>query len=183
MWNLSDEALLAGLGSGDRDAAAVFVRRFQRRVFGLTLSVLRDRGAAEEAAQESFVRAWRHASAYDPRRGTVAAWLLTIARNVSINMLTARRFDPIDPEVLLAMEGKRPAEAGAEAQVADRELLREPLARLPEDQRRALVLAVFYGFTAREIGELDGVPLGTVKTRIRSAMMKLRSQLKVPDER
>jgi RNA polymerase sigma factor (sigma-70 family) len=113
----------------------------------------------------------------------VAAWLLTIARNVAINMLPARRFDPIDPEVLLAMEGKRPPEAGAEAQVADRELLREPLARLPEDQRRALVLAVFYGYTAREISELDGVPLGTVKTRIRSAMLKLRASLGVPDER
>jgi RNA polymerase sigma-70 factor (ECF subfamily) len=185
MGNLSDEALLAGLGSGDRDAAAVLVRRFQRRVFGLTLSVLRDRGAAEEAAQESFVRVWRHAAAYDPRRGTVAAWLLAIARNVAINMLPARRFDPIDPEVLLAMEGKRPPEAGAgaEAQVADRELLREPLARLPGDQRRALVLAVFYGYTAREISELDGVPLGTVKTRIRSAMLKLRASLGVPDER
>jgi RNA polymerase sigma factor (sigma-70 family) len=183
MLNLSDESLLAGLGSGDSDAAAVFVRRFQRRVFGLTLSVLRDHGAAEEAAQESFVRAWRHASAYDPRRGTVAAWLLTIARNVSINMLPARRFDPIDPEVLLAMEAKRPREEGADAQVVDSELLREPLARLPGDQRRALVLAVFYGFTAREISELDGVPLGTVKTRIRSAMMKLRSELKVSDDR
>jgi RNA polymerase sigma-70 factor (ECF subfamily) len=90
MGNLSDEALLAGLGSGYRDAAAVLVRRFQRRVFGLTLSVLRDRGAAEEAAQESFLRAWRHAAAYDPRRGTVAAWLLTVARNVAINMLPAR---------------------------------------------------------------------------------------------
>jgi RNA polymerase sigma factor (sigma-70 family) len=183
MWNLSDESLLAGLGSGDPDAAASFVRRFQRRVFGLTLSVLRDRGAAEEAAQESFVRAWRHAAAYDPRRGTVAGWLLTIARNVSINMLPARRFDPIDPEVLLAMEARRPPERGVEGRVEDRELLREPLARLPEDQRRALVLAVFYGFTAREISELDGVPLGTVKTRIRSAMLKLRSQLRVPDER
>jgi RNA polymerase sigma factor (sigma-70 family) len=183
MRNLSDESLLAGLGSGDRDAAAVFVRRFQHRVFGLTLSVLRDRGAAEEAAQESFVRAWRHASAYDPRRGTVAAWLLTIARNVSINMLTARRFDPVDPEAVLAMEAKRPPEGGTEARVEDRELLREPLARLPGDQRRALGLAVFYGLTAREISELDGVPLGTVKTRIRSAMLKLRSQLRVPDER
>ena len=183
MWNLSDESLLAGLGSGDPDAAATFVRRFQRRVFGLALSVLRDRGAAEEAAQESFVRAWRHASAYDPRRGTVAAWLLTIARNVSINMLPARRFDPVDPEALLAMEAERPSERGAEPRVEDRELLREPLARLPADQRRALVLAVFYGFTAREISELDGVPLGTVKTRIRSAMMRLRSQLRVPDER
>jgi DNA-directed RNA polymerase specialized sigma24 family protein len=84
---LSDESLLAGLGSGDPDAAVDFVRRFQRRVFGLTFAILRDRAAAEEAAQESFLRAWRHASAYDPRRGTVAAWLLTIARNVSINML------------------------------------------------------------------------------------------------
>jgi DNA-directed RNA polymerase specialized sigma24 family protein len=104
VWQLSDESLLAGLGSGDPDAAADFVRRFQRRVFGLTFSILRDRAAAEEAAQESFVRAWRHASAYDPRRGTVAAWLLTIARNVSINMLPTRRFDPIDPEALLALE-------------------------------------------------------------------------------
>jgi RNA polymerase sigma factor (sigma-70 family) len=180
---LSDESLLAGLGSGDPDAASAFVRRFQRRVFGLTFSVLRDRGAAEEAAQESFVRAWRHASAYDPRRGTVAAWLLTIARNVSINMLPTRRFDPIDPELLLALESKRPHEHGSEAQVVASELLREPLARLPGDQRRALVLAGFYGFTAREISELDGVPLGTVKTRIRSAMLKLRSQLRVSDDR
>ncbi|HEY2640667.1 MAG TPA: sigma factor, partial [Streptosporangiaceae bacterium] len=84
MWILSDEALLAGLGSGDPEAAAAFVDRFQRRVFGLTLSILRDRQAAEEAAQEAFVRAWRHASTYDPRKGTVAAWLLMIARNVSI---------------------------------------------------------------------------------------------------
>jgi RNA polymerase sigma factor (sigma-70 family) len=180
---LLDESLLLGLGSGDPDAARDFVRRFQHRVFGLTFSILRDRGAAEEAAQESFVRAWKHASAYDPRRGTVAAWLLTIARNVSINMLPARRSDPIDPEVLLALEGKRPQEDAVEEQVVDSELLREPLARLPADQRRALVLAVFYGFTAREIGELDGVPLGTVKTRIRSAMLKLRSQLKVSDDR
>jgi RNA polymerase sigma-70 factor (ECF subfamily) len=132
MWNLSDESLLAGLGSRDRDAAAAFVRR----VFGLTLSILRDRGAAEEAAQETFVRAWRHASAYDPRRGTVAAWLLTIARNVSINMLPARRFDPIDPELLLTMEAKRPPERGAEARVVDRELLREPPRRKVPGRRR-----------------------------------------------
>jgi RNA polymerase sigma factor (sigma-70 family) len=175
MENLSDESLLAGLGSRDPDAALALVRRFQHRVFGLTLSILRDRGAAEEAAQETFVRAWRHAAAYDPRRGTVAAWLLTIARNVSINMLPARRFDP---EALLAMEAKRPRQEGVEAQVVDAELLREPLARLPGEQRRALVLAVFYGFTAREISERDGLPLGTVKTRIRSAMLKLRTQLR-----
>jgi len=180
---LSDESLLVGLGSGDPDAAADFVRRFQRRVFGLTFSILRDRAAAEEAAQESFLRAWRHASTYDPRRGTVAGWLLTIARNVSINMLPTRRFDPVDPELIVALEARRPHQDRIAAQVVDSELLREPLARLPGNQRRALVLAVFYGFTAREISELDGVPLGTVKTRIRSAMLKLRSQLRVSDDR
>ena len=100
---LSDEALLAGMGSGDATAAAEFVRRFERRIFGLTLSILRDRGAAEEAAQETFVRAWRHASGFDARRGSVAAWLLTIARNTSINMLPSRRADPVDPEVLLGL--------------------------------------------------------------------------------
>lgn len=68
------------------------------------------------------MRAWRHASAYDPRRGTVAAWLLTIARNVSINMLPTRRSDPIDPEVLVALEAKRPHEDRTEAQVVDSEL-------------------------------------------------------------
>jgi RNA polymerase sigma factor (sigma-70 family) len=182
MWNLSDESLLAGLGSGDRDAAAAFLERFQPRVFGLTYSILRDRGAAEEAAQEAFVRAWRHASAYDPRRGTVAAWLLTIARNVSINMLPARRFNPIDPEALLAMEAGQPHDGGDSLQAIDSEPLRQALRRLPEDQRRALVMAVFYGYTAKEMSEFDGVPLGTAKTRIRSAMMKLRAELGVSDD-
>jgi RNA polymerase sigma-70 factor (ECF subfamily) len=98
-------------------------------------------------------------------------------------MLPARRFDPIDPQDVLALGSRRPRGDGTEARVVDTELLREPLARLPDDQRRALVLAVFYGFTAREISDLDGVPLGTVKTRIRSAMVKLRSQLKVSDDR
>lgn len=182
VWNLSDESLLAGLGSGDPDASAAFVRRFQHRVFGLTMSILRDRGAAEEAAQETFVRVWRHASAFDPRRGAVAGWLLTIARNVSINMLPSRRVDPVDP-ALLAEVTNGPAAEGPEERVTNFEYLRRALARVPEDQRRPLVLAAFYGFTAKEVSELDGVPLGTVKTRIRSAMMKLRSELGVSDER
>lgn len=183
MWQLSDESLLAGLGSRDPDAAAAFVRRFERRVFGLTLSILRDRGAAEEAAQETFVRAWRHASAFDPRRGTVAAWLLTIARNVSINMLPARRVDPIDPALLASIAAEDPDRDGIEERVVASETVRGALARLPEEQRRALVLSAFYGFTAKETSELDRVPLGTVKTRIRSAMLKLRSELGVPDDR
>jgi RNA polymerase sigma factor (sigma-70 family) len=183
MWQISDESLVAGLASGDRDAAAAFVRRFQSRVYGLTFSILRDHGVAEDAAQETFVRAWRHAAAFDPRRGTVPGWLLTIARNVSINMLPRRNVDPIDPEILVALSGKKTQDAGPEAQIVDSEILREELARLPEEQRRALILAAFYGFTAKEISRLDGLPLGTAKTRIRSAMMKLRSRLEVSDDR
>jgi RNA polymerase sigma-70 factor (ECF subfamily) len=183
MRSLSDEALLAGLGSGDPDAAATFVNRFQRRVFGMTLSILRDRQVAEEAAQEAFVRAWRHASTYDPRKGTVAAWLLMIARNVSINMLPSHRSDPVDPEVLVGLLDAGPSQ-GRDGQLAPvSEPMREALLRLPEEQRRALVLAVFYGYTGREVSEQDGTPVGTVKTRIRAALMRLRSELGVSDER
>jgi len=180
---LSDEALLTGLGSGDPDAAAAFVDRFQRRVFGMTLSILQDRQAAEEAAQEAFIRAWRHAAAYDPRRGAVAAWLLTIARNVAVNMLPSHRTYPVDPEALLSLHDAQPS-PDADGQTAPvSEPMREALMGLPGEQRRALVLAVFYGFTAREVSELDQTPVGTVKTRIRTALMRLRSQLGVRDER
>jgi RNA polymerase sigma factor (sigma-70 family) len=183
VWTLSDEASLAGLGSGDPDAAGAFVERFQRRVYGMTLSILHDPGAAEEAAQETFVRAWRYASAYDARRGTVAAWLLTIARNVSINMLPTRPAEAVDPDVLVGLQGSDPSPNG-DGQVAPvSEPMREVLVRIPQEQRRALVLSVFYGFTAREVSELDGVPLGTVKTRVRTALQRLRSELGVNDER
>jgi RNA polymerase sigma factor (sigma-70 family) len=182
MGTLSDEALLAGLGSGDPDAAAAFVDRFQRRVFGMTLSVLQDRQAAEEAAQEAFVRAWRHASTYDPRKGTVVAWLLMIARNVSINLLPSHRSYPVDPDVLMGWQDLE-SPAGRDGQLAPvSEPVRQALMRVPAEQRRALVLAVFYGYTAREVGELDRTPVGTVKTRIRAALMRLRSDLGVGDE-
>ena len=180
---LSDESLLAGMGSGDPDAAVEFVRRFERRVFGLTLSILRDRGAAEEAAQETFVRVWKHASAYDPRRGNVAAWLLTIARNQSINMLPTRRADPVDPELLAALQDGHGIRVGDPQVARVSEPMRDVLRRLPAEQRRALVLAVFYGFTAREMAELDGTALGTVKTRVRTALIKLRAELGASDDR
>jgi RNA polymerase sigma factor (sigma-70 family) len=179
--SLTDETLLAGLGSGDPDAAASFVSRYQRRVFGLTRSILRDDAAAEEAAQETFVRAWRHADAYDPRRGSVPAWLLTIARNVSLTMLVPeRRHDPIDPELLAAIESREPDDH--EERIADAAMLRAAMAALPEEQRRALLLAAFYGFSAREVSELDEIPLGTAKTRIRTAMLRLRSALEMDDD-
>src|SRR5256885_271980 len=155
---LSDEALLTGLGSGDPDAAAAFVDRFQRRVFGMTLSILQDRQAAEEAAQEAFVRAWRHAAAYDPRRGAVAAWLLTIARNVAVNMLPAHRAYPVDPEALLGLQETRPS-PDADGQLAPvSQPMREALMRLPGEQRRGLGVAGFFRFTPPAGGGLGQNP-------------------------
>ncbi|MFL5870947.1 MAG: RNA polymerase sigma factor [Solirubrobacterales bacterium] len=174
MWPVTDEALITALAAGDAEAATAFVRRFQARVFGLAATMTGDRSVAEEIAQETFVRAWRHASAYDPRRGRVATWLLSITRNLSIDHLRGRRADPIDPADLGARERAlwtAPNPDDAAAEVSD---LRGQLATLPDEQRRALLLASLFGYTAAEIGKIDGIPVGTAKTRIRAAMMKLR---------
>ena len=183
MWSLSDESLLAGLASGDAEAAAAFVRRFQGKVFGLARTIVGDPQAAEEVAQETFVRAWQHAAAYDARRGQVSTWLLTIARNLAIDMIRLRRHEPMDPEMLATLQ-LAVAEPGPEERyvAVDEMRLRRALRALPEEQMRALLLAAFYGYTAREISELESVPLGTVKTRIRAAILKLRSTLEVADE-
>ncbi len=184
LWSISDESLLASMGAGDAEAAAAFLRRFQARVFGLALTVVRDRGTAEEVAQETFVRAWQHAAAYDSRRGRVSTWLLSITRNLAVDRMRTKRAQPIDPEVLMTMQQPStepdPELAGMNAHESVR--VHRALRALPSEQRQALLLASFYGRTAREIAELEGVPVGTVKTRIRTAMIKLRSQLEVADE-
>ena len=184
MWTLSDESLLTGLGAGDPEAATAFIRRFQHRVFGLALTILGDRKAAEDAAQETFVRAWRHASAYDPRRGGVSTWLLTITRNVSVDMVRMQRVDPVDPGIVIAMieRSKDGTDADAYASLDEIDRLRQALSSLPEEQKRALVLAAFLGHTTGEISSLDDVPQGTVKTRLRTAIRKLRSSMEVRDE-
>ncbi|HTG47032.1 MAG TPA: sigma-70 family RNA polymerase sigma factor [Actinomycetota bacterium] len=180
MAALSPESLLAGLAAGDESAADAFIATFEARVYGLTSSILRDRVAAEEAAQETFVRAWRHAATFDPRRGSVAGWLLTIARNVSIDMLP-RRAVPADPVELARMldATPSPADGAQDAPVSDE--VRAALEDLPVEQRRPLVLAVFYGFPMREIARIENVPVGTVKSRVRAALTKLRSRMEVGD--
>jgi RNA polymerase sigma-70 factor (ECF subfamily) len=173
---VTDEALLAGMSAGDPDAAAAFVRHHQSRVFGLALSIVGSRAVAEEVAQEAFVRAWRHAGSFDPRRGRVTTWLLTIARNVAVDVLRVRRDLPVDPvamaETLITTsdDGERQAE---------RDRIKTALRSIPHEQAMAVLLAVHYGFTAQEISERQGVPLGTAKTRIRTGLIRLRKQLEV----
>lgn len=184
-WAGSDESLLQEFASGERAATDAFVGRFQGRVFGLALAILGDPHAAEDAAQDAFVRAWRYASGYDPRRGNVATWLLAIARNTALTVRGASRPEPTDPGTLAALpfpDVDADPEQSAIADVESRELLRA-IASLPEDQRRALVLAAFHGKTAKEISGSEGIPLGTAKTRIRSAILKLRKALEHTDER
>ena len=180
----SDEALLAGYATGDPRTAAAFVRRFQGRVYGLALTIVRQPAVAEEVAQETFVRVYRHAGNYDARKGRVSTWLLSIARNLAIDVTRMRRFDPVDPDILaaeLSIDSQSPGIDEMGVQPDERDRLRSAIRELPGDQKSALVQAAYMGRTAREISDIDEVPLGTVKTRIRTAMLKLRSELEVED--
>jgi RNA polymerase sigma-70 factor (ECF subfamily) len=178
---LPDEALLSGLSTGDPELAVTFVRRFQHRVFGVAMAVTGDRQLAEDIAQQTFERAWRHAQIYDPRRGSVTTWLTTIAHNLAVDAVRARRTQPVPPEDLDALLGivTETPERWALADEASAQL-RAAVARLPREQARALVMAGIYGLTAQQVADSEGIPLGTAKTRIRAAMGKLRTTLAAP---
>lgn len=172
----SDQELLAGLGQGDRRASSAFVRRFERRVYGLARAVVGDTNQAEDIAQEALSRAWRHARTYDPRRGSVTTWMLSITRNLAVDALRRRTPTPIDPQALVFVDqaGQEPPPEEPACIGEDAEVVRTALSQIPEEQRRAVVLAAVHGRTAKEIGAREGIPLGTAKTRIRSGLIKLR---------
>jgi RNA polymerase sigma-70 factor (ECF subfamily) len=174
-----DNALLLAYGRGDAEAGRAFVHRYQRRVYGLARSVVADPTQAEEIAQEAFIRAWRNAGSYDARRGSVASWLLTITRNLAIDALRKKRAQPTDPSAAFLLDipaqGAEPVDAATVADDTDR--VRAALGLLPEGERRALLLAAFYGLSAREISETESIPLGTAKSRIRRSLKKVRSML------
>lgn len=181
---LPDEVLLAGLSAGDAELALAFVRRFQQIVYGIAVTVVRDRTAAEDVAQQTFEQAWRHGQVYDSRRGSVRAWLTTIAHNLAVDVIRARPSAPVDPgelPALLTAVTETPEQVAQAHDDAAR--LRGALARLPAPQARAVAMAGIYGMTARQVADEEEIPLGTAKTRIRDGMRKLRAAYLPEDAR
>lgn len=174
-----DAALLAGLALDDPAVSAAFVRRFQGAVFGLAVGITRDPALAEDVAQEVFVRAWRAAGGYDVRRASVLTWLLTITRNAAIDAVRARRSTPTDDDLLGQLVQDATATAPDLQESAVHRLETEQAVRrlhaVAPEQARAVVLAVLGGCTAAEVGQREGVPLGTAKTRIRTGLRRLRA--------
>lgn len=176
----SDDTLLASFALGDPDAAAAFIRRYQGRVYGLARSMVGDPDLAEDVAQEAFLRAWRNAQTYDSRRGSVHTWLLVITRSLAIDAMRLRRAQPVDPEVLAALDHPALAARGPEGEAETGDEMRQVRAALdglPPEQRKALLLAGLCGRTAAEISEIESIPLGTAKTRIRTGLAKVRSSM------
>ncbi|MGC5583128.1 RNA polymerase sigma factor [Ornithinimicrobium sp. W1679] len=174
-----DGALLAGLALDDPAVSAAFVRRFQAPVFGMAVGITHDPALAEDVCQEVFVRAWGAAAGYDPRRASVLTWLLTITRNAAIDAVRARRSSPTDDEILnqLLQDSLRSSpdlQEGALHRIEAEQAVRQ-LHRVAPEQARAVVLAVLGGCTAAEVGEREGIPLGTAKTRIRTGLRRLRA--------
>jgi RNA polymerase sigma factor (sigma-70 family) len=177
-----DRDLLGGFAIGDANAGTAFIQRFQGRVYGMAINLIGDRELAEDVSRKAFVRAWRRADTYDPECGSVAAWLLRITRNLAVDALR-RRPQMLDPEMVAAVTLGSLAITTADATVAS-DLIshtRTALSRLPSSQSKAVCLAAFYGFTAREIAVSEGISVGTAKTRIREGLRTLRAELTRPD--
>lgn len=174
---------MSALAGGDASAAGPFARRFGPLAYGIALRVTGDRHTAEDVAQAALERAWHRAGTYDPGRGSVAAWFGRITRNMAIDARRRTRDHLTDPvelaAVSLAARGSGPDELAALGSERDR--VRVALAALPDEQRRAVLLAAWYGHTAREVAALEAVPLGTAKTRIRTGLHRLRAALAEAD--
>jgi RNA polymerase sigma-70 factor (ECF subfamily) len=180
---ITDEALLSGLAIGDDHAALIFVRRYQRRLFGLAVGILGDAALAEDVAQEAFLRIFRHAVMFDARRGSVSSWTLTITRNLAIDALRMRRGIPTDPDDPVFLELASTERQPVDIAVTEDELgtVRAALGVLPVEQRRAVLLAAMYGRSASEIARVEAIPIGTAKSRLRLGMAKLRDVVTIEE--
>jgi RNA polymerase sigma-70 factor (ECF subfamily) len=168
-----EQQLMEALLSGNDDAVRVLYARFGRTVYALGLRLLGSREAAEELTQDVFLTAWRKAARFDPARGRLSTWLMTIAHNLAVDRL--RRDTGISrPTLVLVDEVPEGDAVDEEHLLLERDRAMRALACLSDSERRLLARAYFRGLTAREIAEADRIPLGTVKTRLRTALIKVR---------
>lgn len=175
-----DVQLMTRVAGGDLDAIAELYDRHATRVFALAHRVLRNRPDAEDVVQDVFSQAWRTAGSYRADRGSVVAWLLVITRTRALDRIRARRapeqgLDGAAAQVLVARDQLPADELIAREQAGQ---VRNALLQLPDEQRRALELAYFEGLSQTEIAATLQTPLGTVKTRIRTALATLRRSLR-----
>jgi RNA polymerase sigma-70 factor (ECF subfamily) len=175
---LDDAELLARLARGHEDALAALYDRLGAMAYGLALRIAGDADTAQDAVQEAFLRIWRRADRYDRSRGDPRPWVLRIVRNVAIDLHRSRGArsraegaSAVDERTERAVI--RPEDTAELAENAAR--VRAALAELPPEQRRALEIAYFEGLSHREIASREGLPLGTVKTRIRDGVIRLRA--------
>jgi RNA polymerase sigma-70 factor (ECF subfamily) len=166
-----DAALLARVQNGDEQAMAALFDRYSKIVYSVALRVLRDTAAAEDVMQEIFMQVWRSPNSFVAAKGSLGGWLSVVSRNRSIDTLRRKRPSEEIKDISLASPFNL-------AEDSERNLLMEraraAVVLLPAEQRKTLEMAFFDGLTHSEIAELTGDPLGTVKTRIRSALLTLR---------
>ena len=166
-----DSVLLERVRRGDEAAMAALYDRYAKIVYSVSLRVLRDVGAAEDVLQEIFMQVWRNPGTFLETKGSLGGWLAVVARNRSIDTLRRRRPTDQVEEVSLASPLNLAEEAERNSLM---ERARGAILHLPAEQRKTLEMAFFDGLTHTEIAEMTGDPLGTVKTRIRSALLTLR---------
>jgi RNA polymerase sigma-70 factor, ECF subfamily len=169
-----DAVLLARVAGRDREAFEVLYQRYIRSIYGLALRRLRDRERAEDAVQETFAAIWRSASSYKPERGPAAPWLYAIARNAVVDRFRGH-LEPTGEVPDLASGEPGPADSAETSYVSWR--VHRALEELPEREREVVELAYWSGLSQSEVAEYLHIPLGTVKTRTRSALSKLADVL------
>jgi RNA polymerase sigma-70 factor, ECF subfamily len=171
---MTDGELIARVGEGDRGAFELLYRRYARPVFALALRRLGDRGRAEDAVQETFASIWRSARSYRKERGPGAPWLYAVARNAIIDRRRARSETPTEVPETASSEAE-PSERVESNWTAWR--VHRALAELPDNERIVLELAYWSGMSQSEIADFLQIPLGTVKTRTRTALARLADRL------
>ena len=175
----ADQRLMRAFAARDPQAADALYQRFAGRIFGLGLVMLGSDAAAQDLVQDTFVKLWRSADRYDRSRGKLETWVLLMARSLAIDairrrVLEARTMEHVDRPVE-ADDGPGPDEQAVTHDLTER--AQRAMATLPPEQRAALELAYLGGKTSAEISDLEGIPVGTAKTRIRAALLRLRDQM------